>query len=163
MVDSIKGPGKRIIITTKPKGKEKTGNKTDSFDKTLKNKSSGSEKAGANTARLNPAQNNLKIIQQQQVNRMQRLQEITKQVQNGTYKLVDPNVLAEKIYQAITDQKTREKFIKKLLQEEAAKNSSVEKGDISDLELKKLVFMIREAQDIPFEDEELEQMIQELS
>jgi hypothetical protein len=94
---------------------------------------------------------------------MQRLQEIAKQVNNGTYKMVDANVLAEKIYAAITDGKTREKFIKKLLKEEAENIQKKDKGNLSDLEIKKLVFLIREAQDEAFDDPELEAMLQELA
>ncbi|MFZ5951879.1 MAG: flagellar biosynthesis anti-sigma factor FlgM [Candidatus Rifleibacteriota bacterium] len=163
MVDSINGPGKRIIITTKPKSKESTENKDGSFDKALKDKSGATDKAAGNQPVLNPAQNNLKIMQQQELVRMQRLQEITRQVQDGTYKMVDPTILAEKIYQVISDSKTREKFIKKLLQEEAEKIPHKDKHHLSDLELKKLVFMIRETQDEPFEDPELEKMLKELS
>ncbi len=164
MVDSIKGPGKRIIITSKPKPKDNIENKDKSFDKALKDKAEGSEKAGAGTrANISPAQQNLKIIQQQQFSHMQRLQEIAKQVNNGTYKMVDANVLAEKIYAAITDGKTREKFIKKLLKEEAENIQKKDKGNLSDLEIKKLVFLIREAQDEAFDDPELEAMLQELA
>jgi anti-sigma28 factor (negative regulator of flagellin synthesis) len=163
MVDSIKGPGKRIIITTKPKPKESTENKDNSFDKALKDKAGNPEKAGANASPLSHAQNNLKIIQQQQLNRMQRLQEIARQVNDGTYKMVDANVLAEKIYQVISDRKTREKFIKKLIQEEAEKIPPKDRGNLSDLDLKKLVFMIRETQDEPFDDPELEKMLEQFS
>jgi anti-sigma28 factor (negative regulator of flagellin synthesis) len=163
MVDSIKGPGKRIIITTKPKPKDSVKNKEKSFDKALKDKTGSSEKAGANAQKLTPAQNNLKIIQQQQLNRMQKLAQISKQVQNGTYKLVDADVLAEKIFQVIADRKTREKFIKKLVQEESEKFQGKDKPKLSDLELKKLVFMIREAQDEPFDDPELERMLEDLA
>ncbi|GAB4266518.1 MAG: hypothetical protein Kow0029_00260 [Candidatus Rifleibacteriota bacterium] len=163
MVDSINGPGKRIIITTKPKPKEKTDNKDNSFDKALKEKAGGSEKSTATTSPLSPAQNNLKILQQQQLNRMQRLQEIARQVQDGTYKMVDANVLAEKIYQVISDRKTREKFIKKLIEEEAEKIQHKTKGNMTDLELKKLIFMIKESQDQPFDDPELEQMLKEFT
>ena len=67
MVDSINGPGKRIIITTKPKAKEKIDKKEDSFDKTLKAKAGVSDKSKIVPAKLNPAQNNLKILQQQQL------------------------------------------------------------------------------------------------
>lgn len=163
MVDSINGPGKRIIITTKPKPKESTESKDSSFDKTLKDKAGNAEKTGANPATINPAQNNLKILQQQQLTRMHRLQEITRQVQDGTYKMVEPAVLAEKIYQVISDSKTREKFIKKLLQEEAEKVPPKDKGNLSELELKKLVFLIRESQDEPFDDPELEKILQDFS
>jgi anti-sigma28 factor (negative regulator of flagellin synthesis) len=161
MVDSIQGPGKRIIITTKPKAKEsveKKGSFDDAFkDKTESTASSGHARVG------NPAQNNLKILQQQQLLHMQRLQEISKQVQDGTYKMVDPAILAEKIYQVISDRPTREKFIKKILQEEAEKVPAKDRGKLTDLELKKLVFMIKETQDEPFEDPELEELLKTLA
>lgn len=163
MVDSINGPGKRIIITTKPKPKESTESKDNSFDKALKDKAGTTDKSSANPAVMNPAQHNLKVLQQQQLSRMQRLENITRQVQDGTYKMVDPAILAEKIYQVISDRKTREKFIKKLLQEESEKLPPKDKGNLSDLDLKKLVFMIRETQDEPFDDPELEQMLKDFS
>ncbi len=162
MVDSIQGPGKRIIITTKPKAKESV-DKKGSFDEALKDKADTTAKAGQQTHVGSPAQNNLKILQQQQLLHMQRLQEITRQVQDGTYRMVDPAVLAEKIYQVISDRSTREKFIKKLLQEEAERMPVKDRGKMTDLELKKLVFMIKESQDEPFEDAELEEMLKTLT
>ncbi len=161
MVDSIQGPGKRIIITTKPKAKEKTEKKDGSFDKALKDKTIVDKHEGS-TFTLNRAENNLKLIQQQQLSRMQKLQEITKQVQDGTYKMVEPEVLAERLYSVMTDKKTREKFIKKMLKEEA-ENIPSKENNLSELELKKLVFLIKESQDEPFDDPELEKLIQELS
>jgi anti-sigma28 factor (negative regulator of flagellin synthesis) len=162
MVESINGPGKRIIITTKPKAKEKTSSKDGSFDKALK------EKAGAGKSveqNLTPtrAQTNMKIIQQQQLARMNKLQNIANQIQDGTYKLVEPEVLANKLYSVITDKSTREKFIKKLLKEEAEKLPQKGKQSLSDLELKKLVFMIKESQDEPFEDPELDALLEQFS
>ncbi len=161
MVDSIQGPGKRIIITTKPKAKESVDKKS-SFDEALKDKSESTSRAG-HAPVGSPAQNNLKIMQQQQLLHMQRLQEIAKQVQDGTYKMVDPTVLAEKIYQVIADKPTREKFIKKMLQEEAERIPAKDRGKMTDLELKKLVFMIKESQDEPFDDPELEEMLKSLA
>ncbi len=161
MVESIQGPGKRIIITTKPKAKESV-DKKESFDEAFKGKSEVSS-AGGHAQIGNPAQNNLKIMQQQQLLHLQRLQEITRQVQDGTYKMVDPMVLAEKIYQVVSDRTTREKFIKKILQEEADRIPVKERGKMTDLELKKLVFLIKESQDEPFEDPELEEMLKTLA
>ncbi len=161
MVESIQGPGKRIIITTKPKAKDSV-EKKGSFDETLKDKAEGTA-AGGHAQSANPTQNNLRVMQQQHLMHMQRLQEITRQVQDGTYKMVDPLVLAEKIYQVVSDRTTREKFIKKILQEEADKIPAKERGKMTDLELKKLVFMIKETQDEPFEDPELEEMLRSLS
>ncbi|HNX75953.1 MAG TPA: hypothetical protein PLM07_05055 [Candidatus Rifleibacterium sp.] len=161
MVESIQGPGKRIIITTKPKAKDSV-EKKGSFDETLKDKAEGTA-AGGRAQSANPTQNNLRVMQQQHLMHMQRLQEITRQVQDGTYKMVDPMVLAEKIYQVVSDRTTREKFIKKILQEEADKIPAKDRGKMTDLELKKLVFMIKETQDEPFEDPELEEMLKSLS
>lgn len=161
MVDSIHGPGKTIIITTKPKAKESV-EKKGSFDEALKDKTSSTERGG-HAMVSNPAQNNLKIMQQQQVIHMQRLQEIAKQVADGTYKMVDPAVLAEKIYQVMTDRPTREKFIKKMIQEEVDKMPAKDRGKITDLEFKKLVFMIKESQDEPFDDPELEKLIKDFA
>ncbi len=161
MVDSINGPGKRIIITTKPKAKESVEKKS-SFDDALKDRASGTDKPAGHAVTANQAQN-LKIMQQQQLMHMQRLQEIARQVQDGTYKMVDPAVLAEKIYQVISDRSTREKFIKKLIQEEADKLPVKDRGNMSELEFKKLIFMVKESQDEPFDDPELEALIKEYS
>ncbi|PKL49441.1 MAG: hypothetical protein CVV42_05500 [Candidatus Riflebacteria bacterium HGW-Riflebacteria-2] len=162
MVDSIHGPGKRIIITTKPKAKESVDKKT-GFDEALKDKTGGGEKVDGTSAHRTPAANNLKIMQQQQLMHMQRLEEISRQVKDGTYRMVSPEVLAEKIYQVVADRTTREKFIKKLLQEEAEKISNKGKSHFSDLEMKKLVYLIKESADQKFEDPELEELIKELS
>lgn len=163
MVDSINGPGKKIIITTKPKPKAKTDS-NESFDKTLKSKSGGTNNVNLrNPALAGPAQHNIKLIQQQQLVRMQHIQEITQQVKDGTYKMVDPAVLADKIFQVITDKTTREKFIKKLLQEEADNRSLDGDSNLSELDLKKLVFFIKESQDEAFDDPELEKMLAEFS
>lgn len=162
MVDSINGPGKRIIITTKPKAKESVEKKT-SFDDALKDRAGSTDKPVGHSVTNRAAQNNLKIMQQQQLLHMQRVQEIAKQVQDGTYKMVEPAVLAEKIYQVVTDRTLREKFLKKLIQEEAEKIPVKDRGPMSDLEFKKLIFMVKETQDEPFEDPELEALLQEYS
>ncbi|EKD81137.1 MAG: hypothetical protein ACD_39C01956G0002, partial [uncultured bacterium] len=148
--------------TTKPKAKESVDKKS-GFDDALKGRTTGNDRADGVSTHRTPAENNLKIMQQQQLMHMQRLDEIARQVQDGTYKLVSPEVLAEKIYQVISDRGTREKFIKKLLQEEAEKITHKGKNQFSDLELKKLVFLIKEASDENFEDPELEQLIKEYS
>ncbi len=162
MVDAINGSGKTIIITTKPKTKT---DKTSSFDDTLKTKSSGTSKSssGINQSVImrSNMENNMRILQQQQLQRMEHIQEITRQIQEGTYKMCDPHVLAEKIFQVVSDKTTREKFIKKLLKEEAEKLPAKNNGKLSELEMKKLVFMIKESQDEPFDDPELEEMLKE--
>lgn len=164
MVDAISGSGKTIIITTKPKTKT---DKTSSFDDTLKSKSSGSTKGSSSVNQpvimRSNMENNMRILQQQQLQRMEHIQEITRQIQEGTYKMCDPQVLAEKIFQVVSDKETREKFIKKLLKEEAEKLPAKNNGKMSELEMKKLVFMIKESQDEPFDDPELEEMLKEFS
>ena len=162
MVDAINGSGKTIIITTKPKAKV---DKSSSFDDTLKTKSSGTSKSSSSANQpimmRSNMENNMRIIQQQQLQRMEHIQEITRQIQEGTYKMCDPQVLAEKIFQVVSDKTTREKFIKKLLKEEAEKLPAKNNGKITELEMKKLVFMIKESQDEPFDDPELEEMLKE--
>jgi hypothetical protein len=97
---------------------------------------------------------------------MQRVQEIARQVADGTYKMCSPEALAEKLMLVMTDKATREKFIKKLIKEEtensASENGKV-KGSMTDLELKKLVYLIKESQDSKFDDPELEAMLKELA
>ncbi len=162
MVDAINGSGKTIIITTKPKAKT---DKTSSFDDALKSKSTGASKnsSGINQSVImrSNMENNMRILQQQQLQRMEHIQEITRQIQEGTYKMCDPQVLAEKILKVVSDKVTREKFIKKLLKEEAEKLPAKNNGKISELEMKKLVFMIKESQDEPFDDPELEELLKE--
>ena len=164
MVDAINGSGKTIIITTKPKAKV---DKSSSFDDTLKTKTSGTSKTSSSANQpimmRSNMENNMRIIQQQQLQRMEHIQEITRQIQEGTYKMCDPQVLAEKIFQVVSDKTTREKFIKKLLKEEAEKLPAKNNGKITELEMKKLVFMIKESQDEPFDDPELEELLKEFS
>ncbi len=166
MVDAINGSGRTIIITTKPKAKvDKT--KT-SFEDSLKSKStSTTSRAGSlNQPIVNRGNldHNMRLLQQQQMAHLEHVQEIAKQVQEGTYQMCSPEVLAEKILQVVSDKTTREKFIKKLLKEEAEKLPA--KGGnnkMTELEMKKLVFMIKESQDEPFDDPELEEMLKEFA
>ena len=162
MVDAINGSGKTIIITTKPKSKVE---KKSSFDDALGSKTSGTSKSSSSANQpimlRSNMENNMRILQQQQLQRMEHIQEITRQIQDGTYKMCDPQALAEKIFAVVSDKATREKFIKKLLKEEAEKLPAKSNGKISELEMKKLVFMIKESQDEPFEDPELEEMLKE--
>lgn len=164
MVDAINGSGKTIIITTKPKAKVE---KINSFDDALKNSSKVDKTLNSNNQPIlirNNAENNLRILQQQQLQRMEHIQEITRQIQDGTYKMCDPQVLAEKIFQVVSDKATKEKFLKKLLKEESDKISATKNSNkLTDLEMKKLVFMIKETQDEPFEDPELEKMLKEFT
>lgn len=164
MVDAINSSLKTIIITTKPKTKV---NKSSSFEDSMKTKSSEAKASGSSSQppvlmRSN-MEHNMRLLQQQQLQRMEHLQEITRQIQEGTYKMCDPQVLAEKIFQVVSDKTTREKFIKKLLKEEAEKLPAKNNGKMTELEMKKLVFMIKESQDEPFDDPELEELLKEFS
>lgn len=161
MVNSIKGNGDKLIITTKPRAKEAIGN-TDgkNFDKSVREKMSGDEPQAAASRNLSHAENNLKILQQQQLVRMQHLESIAEQIKNGTYRMVSPEILAEKMFQLLSDKKVRQKFLKKLFEEES-ENVARKDKPLSELELKKLVFMIRETQDEPFDDPELEALLNE--
>lgn len=166
MVDAINGSGKTIIITTKPKSK--VGKTSSSFDDMI-NKTSGEEKISTQGGFSKPPlmrsnmDNNLRLLQQQQIARMNHIQEITRQIQDGTYKMCSPEALAEKILQVVSDKSTREKFIKKMLKEEADKIPAKSNPKMTPLEMKKLVFMIKESQDEPFDDPELEEMLKEFS
>lgn len=164
MVDAINGSGKTIIITTKPKSKV---TKSSSFDDALKasgtDKSSAAENLNQPTLMRSNMENNLRILQQQQFARMNHIAEITRQIQDGTYKMCSPEALAERILQVVTDKSTREKFIKKLLKEEAEKLPAKSNPKMTQLEMKRLVFMIKESQDEPFDDPELEAMLKEFS
>ena len=87
MVDAINGSGKTIIITTKPKSKV---NKTSSFDDAM-GKTSGTGKSSEAGSLNQPTlmhsnmEHNMRILQQQQLARMEHIQEITRQIQDGTY------------------------------------------------------------------------------
>ncbi len=167
MVESIQGgPGRTIIITTKPKPKTK-GTEKSNFGNEIKGKVSGGAEKASNSQMLNNvAQNNLKIIQNQQIMHMQRVQDIARQVADGTYQMCSPEELAEKLIMVMTDKATREKFIKKLIREEAEKaqgEGKKLKNPLSDLEMKKLIYMIKEATDGHFDDPELEKLIASLA
>lgn len=163
MVDSIKGSGGKIFITTKPPAKDNVDrNKAGDFEQAIKNKGTAGSEGTVQGKAANPADNNLRILHQQQLANMQRLEEIAKQIKSGTYQMVDPAVLAEKLFQLISDKKTRQKFIKKLLEEEMDGLSSKDKP-LSDLELKKLVYLIKETQDEDYDDPELEELLKEFS
>lgn len=162
MVDSIKGPGKKIIITTKPKPKAKTEGKETKFDRALKNKSASivDKSSIEKTSATMKVQDNMRLIQQQQLARMQHIENIASQIRAGTYKMASPEAVAEKIYQVLTDSKLKEKFLKKLIQDEKESAQKLDRKDLTELELKKLVFLIKEAVDINFDDPELAEFIE---
>lgn len=161
MVDSIKGPGGITIIKTKPKPKVGSSSKDAKFEKTLNEKISDSESATIEKSHISPMQHNIKLAQQQQLSRMNYVQELASQIKNGTYKMASPEALAEKIFLVLSDPRIREKFIKKLINEEKEKLGVPGKGNMTELELKKLVFLIKEAHEEAFNDPELEQLIAE--
>lgn len=164
MVDPIKGPGQKPIFTEKTQGKDKAEKtKEGEFDKRLasKDKTVNAEPPKAGQVRTAGDQT-ARLLQQQQLERMQRIAEITRQVQNGTYKMADPTVLADRLYRIMTDRKTREKFIKKVLAEEA--ETLKERGQpLTKLELKKLIYLVKNAADEEFSDPQLEALLKELS
>jgi anti-sigma28 factor (negative regulator of flagellin synthesis) len=163
MVDPIKGPGGKPIAVNKPQAKEKPEKAREGeFDKRLAGQDKtdpGPPKAGM----ARPAQDQTaRILHQQQMQRMQRLAEITRQIQDGTYRMADPDVLADRILRIITDRKVRDKFVKKVLTEEAdamkAKNRTLSK-----LELKKLIHLVKTAPDEEFTDAQLEALLKEIT
>lgn len=162
MVDSIKGPGGKTIIITHSKQKnaaEKT--KGESFDKTLKSKNEPdsftlSKPGGLTETQLPP------LLDQAKMARMQRLEELTRQIRDGTYKMVDPAILADRLLEVMTDKKTREKFLRKFLTDEAELARAKGKP-LSDLDLKKLIFMVKNSSDEQFDDPELEELLKDFS
>lgn len=167
MVDSIKGPGphKIVLIKTHNKPKtEKTKESQEDFEKTLKGKTGSSSAGGIDRFTPSPAKSSsehrLTLFANQHLSRMQRLAEIAQQVQNGTYKIVDPYVLAERLVEIFSDKKTRDKFIKKFLAEER-ENISSKQQTLSPLELKKIIQLVRDSQDVTFDDPELENFLKD--
>lgn len=161
MVDPIKGSGDKIIIT-KPKVKESQGKTKDGdFNKILDEKS-GSEPPGQATAvPRSKAEANLAILNQQNIERMQKFEAIAKAIRTGTYKMADPQELAKKLLEVVFDKKTRQKFAKKVLSEEIELAKSKNRP-ISELELKKLIFMVKSQADVDFNDAELDALLKEL-
>ena len=160
MVDPIKGSGGKRIIITKPKAKE-GANKTDKsqFDKTLKGKAAGKGEAAVAPPRTASGKE-VQLLQQQQMARMQRIEDIAQQMKDGTYKMPDPAALADKLFQIVKDKKTRDKFLKKFLAEEQA--GAKKKGKaLSELELKKIIYLVKNAPEGTFDDPELDQILQE--
>lgn len=164
MVDSIQGPGGKTIIHIKPPTKEKTEKTKDGeFRDTLKGKNVDTLESPSSPRLTNPAERNLQLLHQQQLLRMQRLETIARQIQDGTYKMADPAVLADRLFQIMTDKKTRDRFAKKLLDEEREASAPPGKdGSLSELELKKLIFKIKGFPDEEFSDEELEALLKEI-
>ncbi len=169
MVDSIKGSGSKIIIIKpKPKSETDPAKKTEFADK-LREKGGvgGPEPRGdrftTGTTGLAQGGVNPAIYQQQQVQRLQRLEEIARQIREGTYKIVDAGVLADKLIEVFTDRRSREKWVKKMLVEhkESLSGLSGQALGLGELELKKMVQMVKDAVDEPFDDPELESLIKE--
>lgn len=162
MVDSIRGPGGKTIIITHSKPKDATDKtKGESFDKTLKSKSAPDSFTLSRTA--GPAETQAPpLLDQAKMVRMQRLEELTRQIRDGTYKMVDPDILADRLLQVMTDKKTREKFLRKFLNDEAELARSKGKP-LSELDMKKLIFMVKGSSDEEFNDPELEEMLKEFS
>lgn len=165
MVGPIQGPGGKIIIHIKPPTKEKVEKPKDGeFRDSLKGKAVDAPETPRDIRLANVAERNLQLQQQQQLLRLQRLETIARQISDGTYKMVDPAVLADRLYQIMTDKKTRDRFAKKLLDEEkeAATTAPGTDTSLSELEMKKLIFKIKEFSDEEFSDEELETLLKEI-
>ena len=104
MVDAINGSGKTIIITTKPKAKVEK--KSTSFDDAMKGRTEGTSRGESLNQPILSRGNldhNMRLLQQQQMARAQHVQEITRQIQDGTYQMCDPAVLAEKIFHNLAE------------------------------------------------------------
>ena len=159
MVDSIKA-GQKLLIITKPKPKtatEKT--KEGSFDKVVSEKGEAEGSRPMSTP-LRSAEVNPALADKQGMVRMQRLDEIARQIKDGSYKLVDPEILAERILKAAFDPQTRAKFVKKVLAEEL-ENAKAKNKTLTELDLKKLIHLVKSGADEQFEDPELEEWLKE--
>ncbi|MFZ2961264.1 MAG: hypothetical protein WA705_30685 [Candidatus Ozemobacteraceae bacterium] len=159
MVDSINSGGK-ILIVTKPKPKtttEKT--KEAGFDKVLNERSEVETPRGAplRSAELKPA-----MVDRQGMARMQRLEVIARQIREGSYQLVDPDILADRLLKAAFDPKTRAKFLKKAIADEMDQ-AKAKNRPLSDLDLKKLLMIIKGGPDENFDDPELDELLKELT
>jgi len=160
MVDSIKS-GQKLLIITKPKPKTTEKAKDGSFDKVVSDKAEteGSRPAASpmRSAEVNPA-----LADKQGMLRMQRLDEIARQIKDGSYKLVDPEVLAERIMKAAFDPQTRAKFVKKALAEEI-ENAKSKNRLLTELDLKKLIQLVKGGSGEEFDDPELEAWLKEFA
>ncbi|HNV69944.1 MAG TPA: hypothetical protein PKO06_09615 [Candidatus Ozemobacteraceae bacterium] len=158
MVNRIDGAGNKVIIVTKPKPKESAEkSKEGGFDKVLTGR--GSEATKTATGRLAESPPGM---QPQNLSHMQRLEEIARQVKDGTYALIDPTVLADRIMKIASNKELRAKFIKKLLAEEAD-TAKAKNRPLTELDLKKLILMVKDSNDETFEDEELEKLLKDLA
>lgn len=159
MVNPINGSGNKVIIVTKPKPKESAEKpKETGFDKVLSGRDSEAGKATASR----PAEGPSALNQPQNLSHMQRLQDIARQVKDGTYRMIDPMVLADRILQIASDKDARARFIKKLMAEEAD-NAKGKGRPLTELDLKKLIMMIKDSKDENFQDEDLEKLLQDLA
>lgn len=163
MVDPIKGSGDKIIINTKPRVKESAEKTKDgTFDKVLGDRNQAEGSGGTSAASRNKADANLAILNEQNLSRMQRLETLATQIRSNTYKMVDAEVLADRLLEIAFDKKTRDKFIKKFIGEEMEAAKSRGKP-LSDLDLKKLVFLMKGSKDETFDDPELEALLKDFS
>jgi anti-sigma28 factor (negative regulator of flagellin synthesis) len=162
MVDPIKGPGTKIIITkSQPKERPESSRNGD-FGKVMRDKGAEDSSGVARNQGIPKGEANLALLNQQKLAHMQKFEAVARAIREGTYQMADAEVLAEKLMQAMFDKKTRDKFLRKVLDEEI-ENAHSQNRPLSDLELKKLVFLMKDAVDGNFEDPELEQLLQEFS
>ncbi len=158
MVNRIDGSGNKVIIVTKPKPKESAEKPKDGgFDKVLSGRGSETAKPAAGRMAEGPPG-----LQPQNLSHLQRLEEIARQVKDGTYAMVDPTVLADRILKIASNKELRAKFIKKLLAEESD-SAKAKNRPLTDLDLKKLIMLVKDSNDETFEDEELEKLLKDLA
>ncbi len=165
MVDAIKGQGNKTIIRTsmpKKNAPEKADAKFSDQAKIAKEAAKTEAKSFNISASRAANEVNTRLTNQAQIERNSKIAEITKQIQDGSYKMPSPEELADKLLSVISDKQVKEKFIKKLLEEEREKlqNKYGDSG-LTELGMKKLVFMVTQSHDEEFDDPELENMIKE--
>ncbi|MBF0408901.1 MAG: flagellar biosynthesis anti-sigma factor FlgM [Candidatus Riflebacteria bacterium] len=167
MVDSIKSTDGKIIIVTKPKAKPAEKTKDGDFGKMVEEKSDaeGAENI-TNTSKSSPLRSpemNPMLHDKHANLRMQKLEEIARQIKDGTYKLVDPAVLADRIFKAAFNPQARAGILKKFIADELEQMKSKNRSTMSKLELKRLVMMSKESPEEVFNDPELEEMLRQLT
>ena len=161
MVNPINGSGRKIIIVTKPPSKDKTEKSKDGgFDKVMTPRGE-SEAAKGIPPKLSTDQAS-GVIDPRNFSHLQRLEDIARQIRDGTYKMTDPMALAERLLRIAGDKSLRAKFVKKVLAEEAD-NARAKNRPLTELDLKKLIMLIKDSKDETFNDEELEEFMKEFA
>ncbi|MBF0545310.1 MAG: hypothetical protein HQM08_12800 [Candidatus Riflebacteria bacterium] len=167
MVESIKSSDGKIIIITKPQSKSKTEKSKDGDFGKIVDEKSGSEdteksSGSAKSSPLRSPEPNPILQNRQLAGRMQKLEVLAQQIRDGTYKLVDPAVLADCLLKAAFDPQTRSKFLKKFVSDEMEQAKSKGRSALSKLELKRLLQIAKQSPDEVFNDPELDSLMEEL-